>query len=102
MSYKGRDPGELAEFLSAWLAERVKAAGAEGVVLGLSGGIDSSVVAGIAARALGPEHVLGVIMPIGNVPEDEALARDAATAFGPVSYTHLRAHETDSYLVCRL
>src|SRR5665647_3787528 len=23
-------------------------------------------------------------------------------AFGPVSYTHLRAHETDSYLVCRL
>ena len=22
--------------------------------------------------------------------------------FGPVSYTHLRAHETDSYLVCRL
>ena len=26
---------------------------------------------------------------------DEALA-------GPVSYTHLRAHETDSYLVCRL
>src|SRR5664279_5034164 len=25
-----------------------------------------------------------------------------AIAFRPVSYTHLRAHETDSYLVCRL
>src|SRR5665647_321758 len=24
------------------------------------------------------------------------------TGLGPVSYTHLRAHETDSYLVCRL
>jgi NAD+ synthase (glutamine-hydrolysing) len=33
------------------------------VVLGLSGGIDSSLVAAIAARALGPEHVHGVSMP---------------------------------------
>lgn len=82
MTYKGRDPGELAEFLDGWLAQRVDAAGAEGVVLGLSGGIDSAVAAGIAARALGPENVLGVIMPIGNVPEDEALARDVAKAFG--------------------
>lgn len=32
-------------------------------VLGLSGGIDSSLVAGIAARALGPENVVGVSMP---------------------------------------
>src|SRR5665647_3876188 len=28
--------------------------------------------------------------------------RDAASTLRPVSYTHLRAHETDSYLVCRL
>src|SRR5665647_2658336 len=28
--------------------------------------------------------------------------RDLADGLGPVSYTHLRAHETDSYLVCRL
>lgn len=34
-----------------------------GVLLGLSGGIDSSIVAAIAASALGPENVLGVIMP---------------------------------------
>jgi NAD+ synthase (glutamine-hydrolysing) len=33
------------------------------VVLGLSGGIDSSLVATIAADALGPEHVHGVLMP---------------------------------------
>ncbi len=33
------------------------------VVLGLSGGIDSSVVAALAVDALGPEHVLGVLMP---------------------------------------
>jgi NH3-dependent NAD+ synthetase len=33
------------------------------VVLGLSGGVDSSLVAAIAADALGPENVLGVSMP---------------------------------------
>ncbi|MCK9278667.1 MAG: NAD+ synthase [Methanoculleus sp.] len=33
------------------------------VLLGLSGGIDSSLVAAIAARALGPENVLGVLLP---------------------------------------
>jgi NAD+ synthase (glutamine-hydrolysing) len=33
------------------------------VVLGLSGGIDSAVVAAVAADALGPEHVTGVLMP---------------------------------------
>ncbi len=34
-----------------------------GVVLGLSGGIDSSVCAALAVRALGPERVLGLFMP---------------------------------------
>ncbi len=37
--------------------------GFEKVVLGLSGGIDSSLVAAVAADALGPENVLGVSMP---------------------------------------
>src|SRR5680860_1700998 len=33
---------------------------------------------------------------------DALVAGIAVGALGPVSYTHLRAHETDSYLVCRL
>ena len=33
------------------------------VVIGLSGGVDSSIVAAVAADALGPEHVHGVLMP---------------------------------------
>lgn len=37
--------------------------GFRSAVLGLSGGIDSALCAAIAARALGPEHVLGVSMP---------------------------------------
>src|ERR1051326_4791716 len=35
----------------------------KGVVVGLSGGIDSSTVAALAARALGPERVLALLMP---------------------------------------
>jgi NAD+ synthase/NAD+ synthase (glutamine-hydrolysing) len=41
----------------------VRKCGFSEVLLGLSGGIDSSLVAAIAASALGPENVLGVLMP---------------------------------------
>ena len=49
------------------------------VVVGLSGGIDSSLVAAIAVDALGPEHVIGVLMPSrfsseGSVTDATALA----------------------------
>jgi NAD+ synthase/NAD+ synthase (glutamine-hydrolysing) len=50
------------------------------VLLGLSGGIDSALTAAIAAEAMGPENVLGVMMPSvysseGSVTDSEALAR---------------------------
>lgn len=60
----------LAESIAGWLREKVDAAGADGVVLGLSGGIDSSVVAALAARALGNDRVTGVIMPAHSQQED--------------------------------
>lgn len=44
-------------------ADYVKKSGFKKVLVGLSGGIDSAVVAAIAAEALGPENVLGVSMP---------------------------------------
>jgi len=51
------------------------------VCIGLSGGIDSSLVAAIAADALGPEHVVGVLMPSRyssdhSITDAEALARN--------------------------
>lgn len=53
-----------------------------GGVLGLSGGIDSSVVASLAARAFGPDRVLGVLMPESDSSEDtlflSRLAADSA------------------------
>jgi len=41
----------------------------EGVVVGLSGGIDSALVARLARDALGPEHVLGLLLPDRLYPE---------------------------------
>jgi len=64
---------ELATQISAWIRERAREAGAKGVVVGLSGGVDSSTVAVLASRAGGIE-VLGLIMPCHSNPEDEKLA----------------------------
>ena len=50
-----------------------------GVVLGLSGGVDSSVVAALCVRALGPNKVLGVLMPeTDNDPDSLRLGREVA------------------------
>lgn len=43
--------------------------GLDGLVVGLSGGIDSALVARLARDALGPEHVLGVLLPDTHFPE---------------------------------
>ena len=46
-----------------FIREQTAAAGTESAVLGLSGGIDSTLTAYLAADALGPEHVHGLVMP---------------------------------------
>ncbi|MEG0068677.1 NAD+ synthase [Cetobacterium sp.] len=46
-----------------FLKEEAEKVGFSKVVLGLSGGIDSAIVAYLAAKAFGPENVLGILMP---------------------------------------
>lgn len=53
------DYGKVVETIKTFLCERIKG----GVVVGISGGIDSATVAYLAANALGRENVLGLIMP---------------------------------------
>lgn len=66
--------------ISQWMCEHVKEAGAQGIVVGLSGGVDSAVVAGLARRAVG-ENVLGVLMPCHSQPVDAEYARLVAEEF---------------------
>ncbi|MDK2856483.1 MAG: synthase [Bacillota bacterium] len=74
------ETSELAARLSAWIKEKVEEAGRKGVVFGLSGGIDSAVVAGLAKRAF-PHNSLGVIMPCHSLPQDAEHARLVAERF---------------------
>jgi len=62
---------EIIREISNWIKQKVKEAEAEGVVIGLSGGLDSSVVACLAEKALGNSKVLGLIMPCHNTSLDE-------------------------------
>jgi len=67
--------------LSLGIRDYVRKCGFKSVILGLSGGIDSALVAVLAADALGAENVLGVAMPArysstGSLNDAEALAKN--------------------------
>ncbi len=53
----------MEQWLVAFLRDEFKRRGFTDAVVGVSGGVDSAVVAALAARALGPEHVIGVRLP---------------------------------------
>jgi NAD+ synthase len=57
------NPELVTEILTRFIRSEITRTGFERAVFGLSGGIDSSVVAYLAARALGPKNVLAVAMP---------------------------------------
>jgi len=71
---------DLTNKLVAWIKERVAGAHCQGAVVGLSGGVDSSVVAVLGKRAF-PQDVLGVIMPCHSDEKDVALAQAVAEQF---------------------
>jgi len=72
--------GELQAFLRETVFHRLRR---KGLVVGLSGGIDSSVVGALAARALEPDRVLGLMMPEADSSGDsERLAATLAQTLG--------------------
>jgi len=78
---EGKTPEELFAALSLGLRDYLRKCNFKSAVLGLSGGVDSAVVATIAVDALGAENVVGVSMPSpyssrGSVDDALALARN--------------------------
>jgi len=83
---------EIYQALCVGVRDYVHKCGFQKVLVGLSGGIDSSLVAAIAADALGAENVLGVGMPgpfssPGSIHDAEALAKNLGIVFRLVPIT---------------
>lgn len=85
---------KLAENLVYGMREYMRSIGQKTLVLGLSGGIDSALVAMIAVEALGKENVVAVNMPSEyNSDTTKNLARDLASELGiryeiaPIGYS---------------
>jgi len=69
--------------LTSFIRDAVDTSGTQGVVVGLSGGVDSSLAAALAARALGAERVHGFLLPYRtSSPESERDARAVAEHLG--------------------
>lgn len=65
------NPAAEARRIVKFIRDVVRNAGAKGVVLGLSGGIDSSVVGALCVNALGKGRVLGLMMPSDHTPRQD-------------------------------
>ena len=69
------EPLILTDRLTSFIRESADDLRRDGAIVGLSGGIDSAVVAALAARALGPQKVLGLVLPEhDSAPESRRLA----------------------------
>jgi NAD+ synthase len=62
-----------ADRIATWLRAYAARAGAEGYVIGLSGGVDSAVTAALCQRAVG-DRVQGILLPCHSVVEDAEMA----------------------------
>ena len=94
--------------IEAFIVHSVRESGRAGVILGLSGGIDSALVAQLCAHALGPEHVLALALPDGKGGKDLRDARKFAKSLdiefqivniGPIANSmekRLRATDADA------
>lgn len=64
-----RDPGYLIRTISEWILQRLEFSGKSGGIVGLSGGIDSAVVAALLKKVCG-NSMLAVLMPCHSRKED--------------------------------
>ncbi|WP_248895340.1 NAD+ synthase [Haloplanus halobius] len=94
------------EHIVSFVSAMVDRAGADGAVLGLSGGIDSTLTAHLAVEALGADHVHGLVMPsevntADNMSDAERVARDLDIAYdvidiGPIYDAFVEAFPGES------
>jgi NAD+ synthetase len=93
------DPGLAESLLVPFIRDEMAQRGFETAIVALSGGMDSAVTAYLAARALGPERVLGLRLPYRTSSEESlAHAQEVIDALGIQSRTIDISGPVDAYL----
>jgi NAD+ synthase len=78
----------IANAITKFIFEQIRERNSNGIAVGLSGGIDSSVVAHLSVMALGRRSVLGVILPESNITPEEDL-NDAKALVNKLGIEHI-------------
>ena len=76
---------DIVEFVQ----NKVSEANADGLVVGLSGGIDSTLVAFLACEAVGKENVFGIVMPSTTTPTEDKLHGTAIAQLLGINYKEI-------------
>ncbi len=63
---------EMVTVVTTFIRDSLEQSGMDGVIIGMSGGLDSSIVAKLATDALGPDKVLGIFLPESNSSQEDA------------------------------
>lgn len=84
---------EKINYTVEWLREQVKVSGTKGIVVGLSGGIDSAVVGNLIKKAF-PENSLGVILPCKSISKD---AEDAYKLAESANLKHIEINLMEAH-----
>lgn len=92
-----RTTEEKIQLTVEWLREKVAESGTKGILVGLSGGIDSSVVAHLIQRAF-PENALGVILPCKSSDAD-AVDGELAAEVASLKYLTIDLTQTHEVLL---
>jgi NAD+ synthase len=84
--------GETAQ-IEQFIKEQVQESRSTGLVIGISGGIDSTVAAFLSVRALGKERVFGLLLPSHTTPDEDE--RDAMEVVRELGIEHARIPISD-------
>ena len=76
---------DIVEFVQ----NKVSEANAEGLVIGLSGGIDSTLAAFLACEAVGKDNVFGIVMPSTTTPTEDKLHGTAIAQLLGINYKEI-------------
>lgn len=71
---------EKVDAIVSWLQGKIKQSGVEGLVVGISGGVDSALISALAMKACAKDKVLGLIIPCGGSKADEESAMKVVKA----------------------